>query len=130
MDNVKLTKSDGTVVEFKAIGTNAICDLEDRLGLTFGEIMTAIGVTGLDRWSLRVTREFLLACQVPGKSGAEPSLLDIGDLIDYVGFEGIGAAVNGLILPARQREGDIPPRPSFPPNIVIREGEVPVGARG
>ena len=97
MGSISLTNREGAAIAFKPIGTNAICLLEEQLGLTFGEIMAAIGVTGLDRWSLRVTRQFLQACAPAGTT-----IEAIGDLIDHVGFDGIGDAVNGLIVPAQK----------------------------
>ena len=96
-DTVTLT-SRGVTLELRPIGTNAICALEDQTGLTFGEIMQAIGVTGVDRWSLRVTRQFLQACAPAGTTDEQ-----IGQLNDEIGFADIGAAVNGLIIPARTR---------------------------
>ena len=97
---VLIRKPDGTDVAFHPIGTNAICALEESLGITFGEILAAIGVTGMETWSLRITREFLKACAV------EPITVEaVGDLIDVVGFEPVGAAVNQLIVPAQVANG-------------------------
>lgn len=98
MAPITLTKPDGTTIAFTPLGTNGICALEEQLGLTFGEIMVAIGVTGVERWSLRITRVFLQACAPAGTT-----VEAIGDLIDDIGFDGVGAAVNGLIEPARTR---------------------------
>ena len=98
MDSISLTTTDGRSIAFMPLGTNAICALEEQLGLTFGEILRAIGVTGVERWSLRVTRQFLQACAPQGTT-----LEQIGHLIDDVGFDGIGAVVNGLIVPAQAR---------------------------
>ncbi len=100
MDPITLTRSDGSTVQFTPLTYNAIVQLEEALGLTFGEIMAAIGVDGTARWSLRITRQFLAAC-----GPKDLSLEDIGTLVDDIGFEGVGAAVNGLIWPARHRHG-------------------------
>lgn len=98
MASIRLTNSSGDWVEFKPLGTNAICGLEEQLGLTFGQIMAGIGVTGVEGWSLRTTRQFLQVAAVE-----DISVEAIGDLIDHVGFDGIADAVNGLILPAQKR---------------------------
>lgn len=98
MESITLTTADGTAIALTPLGTNAICNLEEKTGLTFGQIMVAIGMTGMERWSLRTTRVFLQACAPPGTT-----IEQIGALIDDVGFDGIGVAVNGLITPARTR---------------------------
>lgn len=100
MERISLARSDGTTIEFTPIRTNGLCALEETLGLTFGEIMTGLGINGVDRWSLNVTRQFLAACAPQGTS-----VETIGDVIDDVGFDGIGNAVNGLIWPARILHG-------------------------
>ncbi len=97
-ETVTLTTSTGVRLALRPLGTNAICDLEEKTGLTFGQIMVAIGMSGMERWSLRTTRVFLQACAPPGTT-----IEQIGALIDDVGFDGIGVAVNGLITPARPR---------------------------
>lgn len=102
-DLVTLTRSTGQVVVLTPMGTNALCAFEERTGLTFGALMAALGITDSEgsiprTWSLLITRQFLQACAPEGAS-----VEAMGTLIDDIGFEGIGAAVNRLIAPARTR---------------------------
>lgn len=96
---------DGRTVAFAPLGTNTICALETALHLVFGEIVSALGVDGLGRWSLTVTRHVLHAAHVAATPVERDrlSLEEIGVLIDALGFDGIGPIVNDLILPARVR---------------------------
>ena len=97
-ERVTLTTSTGRIVHLTPMDTNALCAFEERTGLVFGALMASLGVAGMEHWSLRITRMFLQACAMDGTT-----LESMGELIDDIGLEGIGAAVNQLITLARTR---------------------------
>ena len=100
MAPITLQSPSGKTATLMPLGFNDLCAFEEKTGLTFGALMAALGVSGQNAWSLKVTRTFLRECHVEPK----PTDEEIGTLVDEIGFEGIGAAVNGLIWPARKME--------------------------
>ncbi len=96
MDTVELT-ANGKTYTLRPLGTNELVALEERLGKNFGAIMQEIGAFGMEHLRLSTVRVFLQTCLT------EPATEDeIGLLIDTLRFDGIAAAINGLILPARE----------------------------
>lgn len=98
MDAITLTGPNDKSYTFTPLGTNALCDLEERLGKNFGTVMSEIGAIDLEHMRLSTVRVFLQVCL------GEPIVpeQEIGALIDHLGFDGISAAINGLIVPARE----------------------------
>lgn len=99
MESITLS-TDGKSYTLRPLGTNELCELQVRLGLHFGAIMEQIGALGIEGMNLETVRVFLQTCM-----NEKLTLDEIGTLIDAVGFDGISAAVNGLIIPAQERHG-------------------------
>lgn len=98
MDAITLHGPEGKAYTLTALGTNALCDLEQRLGKHFGQVMGEIGALGLEHMRLGTVRIFLQTCLTEPATEEE-----IGILIDHLGFDGIASAVNGLIVPAQKK---------------------------
>lgn len=97
---VSITLSaNGKTYTIHPLGTNELCALEDRLGKNFGTLMSEIGAFGMEGMRLATVRLFLLECLAEAEDMDEQA---IGDLIDAIGFDGVSAAVNGLVWPARE----------------------------
>lgn len=95
---ITLTGPDGKVYTLNPLGTNALCDLELRLGKHFGQVMGEIGALGLEHMRLGTVRVFLQTCLTEPTTEEE-----VGALIDFLKFEGLAEAVTGLIVPAEMK---------------------------
>lgn len=95
---ITLHGPDGKVYTLNPLGTNQLCDLELRLGKHFGQVMGEIGALGLEHMRLGTVRLFLQTCLTEPTTEEE-----IGALVDFLGFDGISGAINGLIVPAEQK---------------------------
>lgn len=84
------------VYRLRPIGTNEICALEEQTGKVFGQLMIEVGVFGIERVSLSTVRGFIKYCLLTPLDDTQ-----VGALIDEVGFTGISAAINKLVIPAQ-----------------------------
>jgi hypothetical protein len=98
MESVTLT-ANGKTYALQPLGTNELCTLEEQLGKNFGVVLAEIGALGIERMRLSTVRIFLKTCLT---SDDDITVEEIGELIDALGFDGISAAINGLIQPARE----------------------------
>lgn len=99
MDAITLHGPDGKTYTLRPLGTNELVDLEEKWGLKFGTVMEEIGALGMEHMRLSTVRRFLQVCL----GEPEVSELEIGALIDALGFDGISTAINGLIVPAQEK---------------------------
>ncbi len=102
---VELIAPDGEVYQLRSIGTNELCDIEEQLGTLFGQLMIEIGVFGIERVKIRTLRAFIRRSLVTPLEDDQ-----VGALIDRVGFDGISAAINKLIVPAQVQPDPLPSR--------------------
>lgn len=102
MASIELLNREGRAFHFEPIGTNALCRIEDELGLHFGRLLAELGVFGEAAWKLSTTREFFRRCSVP--EVAPEDVGAIGNLIDDLGFDKVSQVLSMLIAPVYARE--------------------------
>jgi hypothetical protein len=88
---ITLTRTDGTTVTLRKVGTNAMVALEESLGRPFGTLLLEVGAVSFAQIQLATVRAVLHAAIV---SDTPWTLAQVGDLIDDVGIDHVATAIN------------------------------------